>query len=111
MDERLLAGLQTILRANPERARAAKGIAEWIAGVRRYRWVGLYDVTPHRNRHDCLHRHNAASVPTISELPGALRGSRLGRGSPECWKRSGRRAVAYHVWNNAVGDHRSCAFG
>jgi putative methionine-R-sulfoxide reductase with GAF domain len=46
MEERLLADLQTILRTNPERPRAAKGIAEWIAGVRRYRWVGLYDVTP-----------------------------------------------------------------
>ena len=46
MEERLLADLQTILRTNPERPRAAKGIAEWIAGVRQYRWVGLYDVTP-----------------------------------------------------------------
>jgi len=46
MEERLPADLQTILRTNPERTRAAKGIAEWIAGVRQYRWVGLYDVTP-----------------------------------------------------------------
>ena len=46
MEERLLADLQTILLANPDRVRAAKRIAHWIAGVRHYRWVGLYEVTP-----------------------------------------------------------------
>lgn len=46
MEERLLADLQTILLANPDRVRAAKRIADWIAGVRHYRWVGLYEVTP-----------------------------------------------------------------
>jgi len=45
MEQRLLADLQTILRANPDRTHAAKRIADWIAGVRHYRWVGLYEVT------------------------------------------------------------------
>ena len=46
MEERLVAELQAILRANLERTKAAKRIADWIADVRRYRWVGLYEVTP-----------------------------------------------------------------
>jgi len=46
MEERLVVELQTILRSNLERANAAKRIADWIADVRRYRWVGLYEVTP-----------------------------------------------------------------
>lgn len=46
MEERLSGELQTILRANHGRANAAKRIADWIASERRYRWVGLYEVTP-----------------------------------------------------------------
>lgn len=46
MEERLLADLQTILRANADRVCAAKGIADCIASARHYRWVGLYEVTP-----------------------------------------------------------------
>jgi len=45
MEKRLLADVQLILRTNPDRLRAAKGIADWIVGVRHYRWVGLYEVT------------------------------------------------------------------
>jgi len=46
MEKGLLGDLRTILRADPGRPNAAKRIADWIAGVRRYRWVGLYEVTP-----------------------------------------------------------------
>jgi L-methionine (R)-S-oxide reductase len=37
--------LHSILEAHGDRASTAMRIAEWIANERRYRWVGLYEVT------------------------------------------------------------------
>ena len=68
MEERLLADLQTILRANPDRARAAKRIADWIAGVRHYRWVGLYEVTP---REIGMIACSGAAAPAFPRFPVA----------------------------------------
>lgn len=46
MEERSFIELRTILSENPDRAMVAKRIAERVAAERRYRWVGLYEVTP-----------------------------------------------------------------
>lgn len=44
-EELFLARLRELLRGTPDRALAAKSVAEAIAGERGYRWVGIYEVT------------------------------------------------------------------
>lgn len=46
MDGRWDEPLRSILARKLDRAEAAKQLAEWIAAERRYRWVGIYEVTP-----------------------------------------------------------------
>ena len=43
---RSIAALRTLVADKGDRAQVAKQIADWIAGERHYRWVGLYEVTP-----------------------------------------------------------------
>jgi len=45
LEQRWSTALQMILAEKLGRAHAAKRIAEWIAGERQYRWVGIYEVT------------------------------------------------------------------
>ncbi|MGB9470717.1 MAG: GAF domain-containing protein [Candidatus Acidiferrum sp.] len=45
-EELFLARLRDLLREIPDRALAAKRVAEAIAGERGYCWVGIYEVTP-----------------------------------------------------------------
>lgn len=46
MEERTLSPLLEGLEDHRDRGHTAKRVAEWIAGERHYRWVGLYNVTP-----------------------------------------------------------------
>ena len=45
MENRTLAPLQQLVSSSADRANGAKGVAEWIAANRGYRWVGIYEVT------------------------------------------------------------------